>query len=441
MLFPWSTSWQFLTRTGVLLTILLASGIAAPSAPFIAPSNAQDRRNEVQDSLVEQLLIRGLTRLYLEDFEGAVSVFDEALKLRPYDSALLSSMVKAQMGLGDFSSARFFIGQAIDNDSRNASVWDLAAELSVTTGDFPELLHARQQLSQLRKKNASAHLDLIRLLSRLERFDDALKATSVALNQVGNDPRILLERVTVLEKLGRIAEMDRTLIRLSELEPSVILHRERLGASYIRQSKWEKAESTFRSILALEPDHLEAGTSLSVVLNHLGRSGEGRTILAEINSMNQTVVEAPENRVDLSTSDGLAAASDDQLRAWLTEHPTHKKVLQELAERLVAQGDALQAADLYARIVANSPREIEIWVAAIDAYLEGGNNERALETARRGLALFPGYVPLRIGQTQAWVGAGQTESALGAIQKLLNQVTDPDQKAVLNALLEQIESM
>jgi len=449
MHFSWSTFTLFLASIRVWSMLLTSPLVAAPSAVegvvgdalIAAPFDDQDRGHQAQDSRVEQLLIRGLTRLYLEDYEGAVSVFDEALKLRPNDSALLSSMVKAKMGLGDLSSASFFIQQAIDNDERNATLWELFAELSAATEDFSALLNARRQLALLRKKNTSSHLDLIRLLSRLEHFEDALKATTVAVEMVGADARILTERVAAFEKLGLVTEMDQTLAQLSELEPSNLSHRIELGGSYVRQSLWEKAESVFRSILAVEPDNLEAGESLAAVLHHMGRTDEGQAILAEIRSMNQRIAASPGILVDLLTPDGLTAASDDQLRKWLSEHPTHKEALQELAERLITDGDALQAADLYSRIVARYPQELEMWLAAIDAYLSGRDNQLALETANQGLLLFPGYAPLRIGRAEALVAVGQTESALNAIKELLILVTDPRQKVVLNALLDQIEAM
>ncbi len=433
MHFSLLTSSKRSTRVRLLFLILLTSGIV--------PLLAQNRNEETLDTRVQQLLVRGLTRLYLEDFEGAVSVFDQALKVRPNDPALLSSMVQAQMGLGEFSSARFFIERAISADDGNTAIWELSAELSMATGAGPTLLKARQELVRLRPGSVTAHLDLIRLLSRLERTEDAVGASRIALKQAGEDPRILMERVTLFEKLGRASELDRTLLRLIEMEPADLSTRIQLGASYIRQSKWKNAESAFRSILALESDHLEAGTSLSVVLTHMGRGDEAQALLAEIVSLNRAGVSGSERQFDLSSDEALAAASEDQLETWLTEHPTHTEALKEFAKRLMARGDALKAAELYSNIVATDPRELEIWVAAIGAFVEAEDFERALEIAGKGLALFPGYAPLRIEQAKALVGAGRTEAALTTIQELLNQVKDPYQKTVLTALLEQIEGM
>ncbi|MCZ6705029.1 MAG: hypothetical protein O6942_03930, partial [Bacteroidetes bacterium] len=71
MHFSLLTSSKRSTRVGLLFLILLTSGIV--------PLLAQNRNEEAPNTRVQQLLVRGLTRLYLEDFEGAVSVFDQAL--------------------------------------------------------------------------------------------------------------------------------------------------------------------------------------------------------------------------------------------------------------------------------------------------------------------------------------------------------------------------
>ncbi|TDI75106.1 MAG: hypothetical protein E2O84_04785, partial [Bacteroidetes bacterium] len=54
---------------------------------------------------LERIVLRGLTRLYWEDYEGSKAVFKEGLRLDPFNHVLLASLSRANHASGDLESA------------------------------------------------------------------------------------------------------------------------------------------------------------------------------------------------------------------------------------------------------------------------------------------------------------------------------------------------
>ncbi|MBL8768663.1 MAG: tetratricopeptide repeat protein, partial [Planctomycetes bacterium] len=75
------------------------------------------------------------------------------------------------------------------------------------------------------------------------------------------------------------------------------------------------------------------------------------------------------------------------------------------------------AAELTDRVAADSSKP-QPYVALIDVFLRLGQPERAIETAKRGLELFPKALRMRVGMARALDGAGRSEEALDLLAQI-----------------------
>lgn len=378
--------------------------------------------------------------MYLEDFVGASAVFDEALKIRPDDPTLLVSNAKAKMELSEFLTAEFFLQRAIDVAPGNGTAWELRAELGALTGNTPAVLEARQRLIQYNPDEWRRYHDLIRLLSQLERFEQALDVSDNAVVRFGEGRSVLESRLSVLEALPASVDLEQTLEKLIAFDPTNLDYRLKLAAHFVRQSLWPDAEIAFRSALDLDPENLEIGESLGAVLSHQGRDQEG---IALVENIQQALIDerVGDATLDLSTPEGRASATTSELRAFLDAHQEDVAVLSELAGRLYSDQDFLASASIYEQIISGAPRELNAWTNAIDSYVKAGAPDDALRLTDQALALFPGFTPLLILNATALVEVGRTEEAISIIQQLRERVSDADQIRSLEELLERIEAM
>ncbi len=77
----------------------------------LGPLGDYDVRAQVpQDPVLvaSRLLVRGMTRSFLGDLEGATQLFDQALRLQPEDAAIHGALAGTYVKLGDLSQATFY---------------------------------------------------------------------------------------------------------------------------------------------------------------------------------------------------------------------------------------------------------------------------------------------------------------------------------------------
>ncbi len=405
-------------------------------------SRAQNHQGIATDMRVQRLLVRGLTRMYIEDFEGATTIFEEGLKIKPNDPALLASICRARMALSDYGSAQFYLRRALTYTPDNVELWRLSAELNTASGDARAVLAAYHKILALSPDDAAVHLDLIRLLKRLERLDEALAASEAALETLGASLPILVEQSGLLERLGRTDDFENTLRSLIELDPTDLAHRMRLGSSFVRRGALVEAAGIFKDVLAQASDHQQATEALIDVLRKLGSSDEAAEVRARFEwSQGIRPPDAGRTRNSHRPNPDLGEASIENLQALLEEQPTNVDLMSTLAGKFVDTERYLEAAELYRNLVNVAPRRLDDWSAGIEAFVAGGGVEPALEMAESALALFPGYVPILIARAHALVAASDVEEAVSLIRKLQEQDMTEEQQERLQNLLSRIEAL
>ncbi len=228
--------------------------IVIAASPAVPAGQAQDIEGVTDSIRLQRILIRGLTRIYVEDFEGAASALQQGLDFRPNSPALLATMGKAQIGLGDLTSAEFYVQRALIYDPDNPDVWRSLAAISMDAGDAAAAVSALREVAVLSPNEVAARLDLIAMLVRLEQYEDASGAVEEAVSRLGPDPGLLRKQADIQERLGQSEALGVTLSRLIEDEPANIEFRYRLGALYLRTRGWEAAASILGGLLQLDSE-------------------------------------------------------------------------------------------------------------------------------------------------------------------------------------------
>lgn len=423
-----------IARSGLLILLLVLS----PTKLLLA----QNHQGVATDVRLQRLLVRGLTRMYVEDFEGATTIFEEALKIKPNDPALLASICRARMALSDYGSAQFYLQRALTTTPDDAALWRLSAELNTASGDVAAVLAAHYKILELNPDDFAVHLDLIRLLERLERHDEGLAASEAALEALGPQRSILIERSIILERLGRTDDFENSLRSLIELDPDELAFQMQLGSSIVRRGALTQAAGVFEHILTQAPDHRQAVEALADVLTKLGQSDEAAEVRARFErSLGNHRSNNGRTQVNDEPIPSLGEASIESLQALLEEQPTNVDLMSTLAGKLLDAMRYLEAAYTYRHLVNAAPRRLDDWSAGIAAFVAGGAPEQGLEMAESALALFPGYVPILIDKVHALVAASEVERAVSLIRELQGQDMTQEQKGRLRDLLSQIEAM
>jgi len=405
-------------------------------------SQAQNHQEELANVRVQRLLVRGLTRMYIEDFEGATTIFEEGLKINPNDPALLASICRARMELSDYDSAQFYLQRALKSTSDNVDLWRLSSELNIATGNVAAVLAAYYKILELSPDDSAVHLDLIRLLERLQRHDEGLAASETALVALGPEYFILIERSKILERLGRTEDLENSLRSLIDLDPDELHFQMQLGSSIVRRGDLTEAAGVFQRILSQAPDHRQAFEALTDVLMKLGRNDDASEARTRFERAQGIRIDDTNSIQDKNRSiSNLADTTIERLLSLLEEQPANVDLMSVVANRLFDAERYLEAAEIFRLLVAQDPRRLDDWPSGIDAFVEGGAYEAALEMAEGALALFPGYIPILIAKAHALVASSEIEEAVALIRQLQEKDMTEEQNARLQNLLRLTEAM
>jgi tetratricopeptide (TPR) repeat protein len=417
-------------RFGRVVFLLLFS-----TATLALEADARQQGNERRDAWLRQQVVRGSTRLYVDDFAGAERIFEEALKILPENPTLLASLAQAKAGQDDYASAAFFLGRALKADPDNVSLWRLAASLRSRAGDPTGLLEAYRSIARLEPGDARVRLDQIELLTRLEAYSDALEVANEAILEFEPGLQFLQRRADLLQKLGRTTEYEETLRRIVKTDPADTESQMRLATSLLQAGRGQEGETVLRGVLRVDPGCEEAARTLADLLREQGRDGEADELLAGLRANDFLPTET-------TASDSTAgSATIASLRSRLAGHPDGVGEMRDLANALRATSQCAEAAELFLQITRQEPRDLDSWIAGIDCFLQADAPNRALEMTDLGLSLFPGYVPLLLLRAESLFDAGRTDDAIEQTRTLRERPLDAGQRTKLEALLRRLDAM
>jgi tetratricopeptide (TPR) repeat protein len=306
----------------VALLLLPAGSAAAQEAP------------DPPERVAGRLLVRGMTRTFLGDDEGAIALYREALALTPDDASILAALAEAHHRIGDDDSALFFARSAARRDPGRPGGGLLVADLLLAMGDTGEALAELDRLSNAFPDDDDVLSSLAEALVRAEQPTRAREAFRTLADRNRGDP-VVLRRLLDLET--GLGEPERALGVLDELE-------------------------------AVEPGDADLAVRRGRLLVQLGRPTEA----AE--AFGGALVLAPADREARAALASLGVDPDSARTA----------------------GEAGRSGADWLRAASADPRNREAWTRAVRSLAREGRTADALRAADDALLLFPGDVRLEV---------------------------------------------
>jgi tetratricopeptide (TPR) repeat protein len=306
----------------VALLLVPAGGAAAQEAP------------DPPERMAGRLLVRGMTRTFLGDDEGAIALYREALALTPDDASILAALAEAHHRIGDDDSALFFARSAASRDPGRPGGGLLIADLLLATGDTGEALAELDRLSNAFPDDDDVLRSLAEALVRAEQPTRAREAFRTLADRNPGDPVVLGRLLTLETDLGELERALRVLDELEAVEPGDADLAVRRGRLLVQLGRPTEAAEAFEGALVLAPAHREARAALA----------------------------------------GLGVDPDSARAA----------------------GDAGRSGADWLRAASADPRNRDAWTRAVRSLAREGRTADALRAADDALLLFPGDVRLEV---------------------------------------------
>lgn len=434
------------------LLFLLAGATASPAraqgAAETQPSTAPaSNRGEAE---ARRLFVRGMTRAYVGDTEGAIDLYRRALEKAPNEAAILSALAEAHATTSDLSSALFYAQKARDRAPANPHYHAALARLQRENGQIEAALSTYRRMADRFPEDRRAQHRLAATLADADRHREALEVYR-SLAKTATDGEIEIRRSMLalyreVEDPGGIARTLRTLI---DLEPGVTTHRTDLARLYRQEGRIEKAIGVYEPLLQDTPSRASFVSDLASLYRQAGRPAAADSLLRRYTDRERATPDRLVARAwamyQATYQDAAAAPAADSTRtatltrlleAALQDAPSHPQALDLLGQVRYEAGQYAEAGSLLTRALDADPRSPERWTLAASAYLRADRLRNAAETAEEGLLLFPGQAALARISGRAHLQTGDPETARDRLREALSLTEDgadtaPGQRADL----------
>ena len=206
--------------------------------------------------------------------ERAVSLYVDALNLRPWDLETRFAFGKLQWEMGKIDASFRELSQVVAHEPGDIRAHRLLVLIHAARGDGDELIREQQEVMKLAPKDLSIRLDLAASYAASGRSDDAI-ATYLEVAKL--DP----DNVQALKFLGdlytRVGKPDRAIryyglaLKAAPTDPRPYFL---LGAAYLMSGDDSAAKRIFRRAQRFKTFRAEAFSNLGAIAYREGRVGE-----------------------------------------------------------------------------------------------------------------------------------------------------------------------
>jgi Tfp pilus assembly protein PilF len=362
-------------------------------------------RNEL---LAEGFAQRANDELAAGALDAAVHDLESAIALRPRDAWLRYRLAMSYSARNEFERGRAVMSDgarlaAGDRDMRYAQGLYLAS-----LGDYAGALEA---LDHIDAAHRGADIDALRDRVRVTLACDTALALVRAGNLAGARAALTAVEALAVGDLSRAAQLAYAWIQIGSAEHGLGLVRPYVSGAGAAQPS---VLLTWAQVLNSAEDSVRLGEALDRL-----------RALPVLDTATRAEVVRLQRALDLRVVRGLLhegryAEAARRLDALLLADPTDRALRSARAELYLTMGQPRQARDLYARLVAERPDDIESQLNYVRALTESGN----LKLARAVLHAIADKVPadpaeMRINLARRQLALGEAGAALASLQAAL----------------------
>jgi putative PEP-CTERM system TPR-repeat lipoprotein len=395
-------------------------------------------------------------KAYLETalgkFDAAQADITKAKELTPASVLVAYTQALLDYSKGDDNAALESIQKVLRVASEHMPSVLLAGAISQRSGSLYQAEHHLRHYLEKNPDNLLARKMLASVLLRTRHAPDALSVLEPAMTDKQQDVQLLAlagESFMQARDFGRAADY---FGRASKLDPKAAGLRTSLALSKLGKGQNEAAISDLQAATKLDVNSLQAGVALVraeldlkrvdnafaavLALEHAQPTSpaaadlkgivyiaKGEPVLARASFARALVLDpayfsAAENLVRLDLTEGKRADAYAQLLHFLSKNKNSVEAMSALASLAVADKKDEDATRWLAQAVALNPAAINTSANLIAQYLRTGQNEKALNLARKLRVAHPENPDLLDLLGKAQLASGEQNNALSTYKTL-----------------------
>jgi tetratricopeptide (TPR) repeat protein len=217
---------------------------------------------------------QGVQQFITGDFEGSISSYEQALKIKPDDHNAWNNRGAALANLRRFEEAIASYDQVIKIKPDDHKAWNHRGSVLDNLGRFEEALASYDQALKLKPDFHEAWGNRGSVLDNLGRFEDVIASYDQALKLKPDFHEAWGNRGNALDNLGRFEEAIASYDQVIKIKPDDHKAWNHRGSVLDNLGRFEEAIASFDQALQLKPDFHKAWNNRGLLLNKLERFEE-----------------------------------------------------------------------------------------------------------------------------------------------------------------------
>jgi tetratricopeptide (TPR) repeat protein len=389
-------------------TLFAFGGAPQRALKLIAPGLAKHPNS------AQLLTVRGLARVQLKDYTGALADAQRAVQLDPtYEQAvgLLAAIYRTE---NENAQAASLVQATLQKVPGSTQLREVLAGIYTQTGDHADAEKQFQALIAMRPADLEYRAQLARIEVHDNRLDQAEATLRAAIQAAPQSDEAKLLLVSFLTSHRSAAQGDATLRSFIAAEPDDYSLRLALGAALENSGQPDQAVSAFDEVVQRDadgPDALVARDRIAAIALSRGHADEAAAQVAAVLKRDPSNDAALMIRGNLELADGHPTAAITDFRAVLRDEPGLVDVHRLAAQALMASGDTALAEDQLQTAIQIAPNDVTTRLELAQIYLRGGDSDRAVAVLEQSVQQLPTNGPLREALVRAYIAKGDFRAA------------------------------
>lgn len=331
--------------------------------------------------------------LALGEWDEAKVDLEQALKIAPDDLSSVVNLAKVELQQNNPQRTRTLLKGVLDAHPGNEEVALLLASANAKLGDAAAAVVVLTKVLSVNQDALRARAMLAAEYLRAGQLNDVLQLTAGLSNEeFQKRPELLEVRGKAQMLLGDTASATATFKRWTVLAPDSAESHFLYGDSLARTGKSDLARKELNQAVELDPNYLPARIGQVKMLALDGKTAAAEKALAEVKKQfgEQAEVLGIEGWLALNQKDYAIAAN--RFTAAQKQKPSTELTLY-LVQSLWAEGEKARAVDVMRAWLKDNPKDVLVWLKLAGAYLSLNEEDQAIESYARVVAIYPNHVP------------------------------------------------
>jgi len=351
------------------------------------------------------LRLRGYLALSDKNPEEALSYFQRANEIRPWQPDTVLSIAQALLITGHYDQARKMALDLIEKNRSFGAIYDLLYAYALSTGHTAD---AEALLKQKVSNNPGNPDFVVQLAGHYWRTGEKAAAT-----------RLLEDPLT-----GQ-APWDSYV---------------RVGRFYRSVQEWDRALATLdRGLSRHARENLKYQEEKAGVLIAAGRPGDAILALNQVLQQEPAASEAKKMRALLlleSAEKGDRERALQELQSMAGPSANDPELLFQLGRAYAMNGKPEQARETFELVIRKNNRDVATLVALADLTSRSKQFQQSLQYSQRALSIDPNLPSARLLHATALVGSGQLDQARGDYNRIVRDQPEYTEAKLQLALLD-----